>query len=67
MAAALLVVPGLLVLFHRLSRTPPAPGASGDGLDLEAEAATGGSRGARGSAAVSVADEAEMWLRSHNS
>ena len=75
MLAALLVVPGLLVLFHSLSRNPLPPSA---GPGLAAEPATPAGLGydpagratlepfptPLGAPASSVADEAERWLNS---
>ncbi len=79
MAAAFMVVPGLLLLFHRLSR-PPAGGPTSlpptalplpkDGLPPSAlppdgaPTATFPPASGLHPSAGSVADEAERWLRS---
>ncbi len=75
MFAALLVVPGLLVLFHGLSRNPLPPS---EGPELSEEPTTPAGLGfdpvgrptlepfptPSGAPASSVADEAELWLNS---
>ena len=74
MAAALLVVPALLVLFHRLSRTPPTPKAAPEPMELPAslelsdDPAWWDDEVGPGFAgpADSVADEAERWLQSQS-
>lgn len=58
MAAAFLVVPGLLVFFHRLSQPREGGPTSLPPASLP-EGPT-----AHPSAASSIADEAERWLRS---
>jgi hypothetical protein len=62
MAAALLVVPSLLALFHRLSRTPSMPGR----VDQDAERSTLASGPVAIPEAMSLADEAERWLQGRN-
>jgi hypothetical protein len=59
MVAALLVVPSLLALFHRLSRTPTQPGR----VDPETEGSTSASDPVAIPEAMSLADEAERWLQ----
>jgi hypothetical protein len=59
MAAALLVVPSLLALFHRLSRTPSRPGR----VDPDTEGSTWTSGPGAIPEAMSLADEAERWLQ----
>ncbi len=66
MAAALLVVPGLLVLFHRLSRTPPMPWTALQATDVADRPPLAGPGPLVAPEGLSVADEAERWLRSRH-
>lgn len=59
MAAAFMVVPSLLAVFHRLSRLP-APRPDQDGAGADGPGVTSPSA----ASAASVAEEAERWLRS---